>query len=372
MSKTFLILGGYGNTGFLIADLLLKHTDSKLIIAGRSKAKAGKASHTLNEKYFDERTKPLAFNVGDKTKLTSACKEVDMVIVASSTLDLIKIVAETAVETGIDYIDIQSSSEQKINLLRSFEPLINDKNLLFITDAGFHPGIPSALVRLAHSHFDRLDLAYIASYINLNWRELEFSQSTVKELINDFVNYKPIAFTNGNWQKFKYKMYKKFDFGSSAGKQTCAPMMLEELREFPVTIPTLRELGFFVSGFNAFVNYFIIPFVIFSSKLIPGFFMKPLVFIVEWGLKKFSKAPYQTILMLSAVGKKDGMDRELRIVLSHTDGYWLTAASVVAALIEYLKGDFKESGLHFQGHLVQPPEFLKYIENLGVKVRNHI
>ena len=34
--KTFLILGGYGTTGILIAELLLKETDVRLILTGRN------------------------------------------------------------------------------------------------------------------------------------------------------------------------------------------------------------------------------------------------------------------------------------------------------------------------------------------------
>lgn len=37
MNKTFLILGGYGNTGKIIAELLLKETNLNLILAGRIK-----------------------------------------------------------------------------------------------------------------------------------------------------------------------------------------------------------------------------------------------------------------------------------------------------------------------------------------------
>ena len=35
-SKTFLILGGYGNVGRLLARLLLQETDVRLVLAGRA------------------------------------------------------------------------------------------------------------------------------------------------------------------------------------------------------------------------------------------------------------------------------------------------------------------------------------------------
>lgn len=44
-----LILGGYGNTGFLIAKLLVKHTDSEIVLGGRNHTKAVSAAAKINQ-----------------------------------------------------------------------------------------------------------------------------------------------------------------------------------------------------------------------------------------------------------------------------------------------------------------------------------
>jgi saccharopine dehydrogenase (NAD+, L-lysine-forming) len=43
MQKKVLILGGYGNTGFLIAKLRLQESDVQLVIAGRNLSRAQQA-----------------------------------------------------------------------------------------------------------------------------------------------------------------------------------------------------------------------------------------------------------------------------------------------------------------------------------------
>jgi len=49
--KIFLILGGYGQTGKLIAELLLQETDVQLILAGRNLAKAQTTANRLNQNF---------------------------------------------------------------------------------------------------------------------------------------------------------------------------------------------------------------------------------------------------------------------------------------------------------------------------------
>lgn len=368
MSKTFLILGGYGNTGVIISEFLLKYTNSKLIIAGRNLSRAENAAKLLNDKFLDDRVKPAVIKSINKESLAVIFEPADMIVVASSTIDYVKEIAEAAIIARKDYIDIQLSSEKKIISLLSLEDRIKENNLLFITDCGFHPGIPAAMVRYAAKIFDKIEIANVGSMININWKELKFSESTVLEMTDEFINYRPLAFRNNRWEKISYKDYKKFDFDNDFHRVTCAPMMLEELRILPARYPTLRETGFYVSGFNPFVNYILLPIGTVALKIMPKLARKPFAKSLEWGLKKFSKPPFKTILVMSAIGREKELTKEIRIKLSHTDGYWLTAASVAALLFQYLRGKFVTPGLYLQGDIVEPFAFLKDLEALGINV----
>jgi len=49
--KTFLILGGYGNTGILISHLLLQESGARLVLAGRTIENADAAAVQLNSRF---------------------------------------------------------------------------------------------------------------------------------------------------------------------------------------------------------------------------------------------------------------------------------------------------------------------------------
>ena len=86
-NMTFLILGGYGNDGRLIAELLLNETDVQINLAGRSLAKADDYAHFLNEKYHGSRVSSVKVDAANSESLKAAFQLVDCVIVASSTID---------------------------------------------------------------------------------------------------------------------------------------------------------------------------------------------------------------------------------------------------------------------------------------------
>ncbi len=64
--KRLLILGGYGNTGRPLAELLLGESDAKLVIAGRDIRKAQTLAADLNRKYSAERVKGLCVDAADR------------------------------------------------------------------------------------------------------------------------------------------------------------------------------------------------------------------------------------------------------------------------------------------------------------------
>ena len=145
--------------------------------------------------------------------------------------------------------------------------------------------------------------------------------------------------------------------------------MLEEMRNLPIKYPTLREVGHYVAGFNSYVDNFVIPVGILAMKLLPGLTKKAFGKAIAQGLRKFNSLPYKTIVFLSVVGRKEELTKEFKVSVSHVHGYWLTAASVTALLFQYIRGNFKESGLFLQGNLVNPKVFLKDLEHLGVNIK---
>jgi saccharopine dehydrogenase (NAD+, L-lysine-forming) len=54
--------------------------------------------------------------------------------------------------------------------------------------------------------------------------------------------------------------------------------------------------------------------------------------------------------------------------VAHADGYVLTAAPMVACLLQMLDGSAREPGLHLQALLVEPARFLQDLQTMGVEV----
>jgi hypothetical protein len=365
--KRLLILGGYGNTGRPLAELLLKYSDAHLILAGRSLEKAEAAALALNGKSRKPRVEALKLDASDPFALRHAFKNVDMVVVASSTARFTGNVAAEALKVGIDYFDVIFSNE-KLKLLKSYEQKIVKAGLCFITEGGFHPGLPALMVRHLAADFDKLERARVGSVIQIDWKALDLSDTTAIEMVEEFRGIEMKTFRGGRWQKpgLKGPEYIHMDFGEPFDRKACVSMFLEEMGELPGLYPDLKDTGFYVGSFNWFVDYVVMMLLFPVLWLFPKSGVKPMSHLMVWGLRTFSKPPYGTLLRCEASGEKDGAPLAVNLTLSHPDGYYFTAAPAAACLIQYLEGDINEPGLHTQAILSKPKRFFKDLKKMGI------
>ena len=161
-------------------------------------------------------------------------------------------------------------------------------------------------------------------------------------------------------------LWVQFDHGF--GRRYVLPMFLEELRPLPDLIPTLQSTGFYVGGFNWFVDWILLPPGLGLLWAVPRRGATWLSRMMLWGLKRFGRPPYGTVLKLEARGVREGVDTDLTLSVHHADGYVLTAAAIVACLLQILDGSVRRPGLHFQALLVDPERLLRDMERMGVEV----
>jgi saccharopine dehydrogenase (NAD+, L-lysine-forming) len=365
---TILILGGYGSTGRLIADALLRETDCHLVLAGRTLARAQTASAELGP-----RVSALRADAADPASLDAAMTGIDLVVVASSTAPLAAAIAEAALRANADYFDVQYSAEK----LRALMPLagrIAAAGRRFISDGGFHPGLPAVMVRHVAPCFDTLERAIVGSVIQEDWASWNVGIGTMEELLNEFRDYQALEYRDGAWRGMNWLSAWKpvyMDFGPPFGRRACAPMFLEELRDLPTLLPGLRETGFYVGGFNWFVDGLVMPLALAGMRMAPGRLLRPLARLMGWGLKRFTRPPFGTLLRVEAAGLSGGKPHTLNMTVGHADGYALTALAAVACLLQLLDGTISRPGLQLQAMAVDPARLLRDLARMGASVDTH-
>lgn len=361
MSK-ILVIGGTGYTGRLITQHLLEHSKAEITIATRHLDKAQAFADKLNKQYPDHRVNAIYVDVSQKDSLHMAFADQKMVVVAAPTTEYAENVIRTSLEMGLDYLDVQVST-QKLALLQSLAHEIEQAGLYFITEAGFHPGLPSALVRYAAAHLDSIESAITLGYLNMG-KDLPYSEA-VDEVVESFREYNGQVFKNGQWTKTNSYEIRTCDFGGDIGRKRCYAMFFEELRAMPSMYSSLRDTGFYISEMHWILDWVVMPITLVWLKIAPKA-VRPIGKFLWWGMGTFHKPPYRVELQVQGAGLKDGLPVTVRSSVAHPDGYELTAIPVAATLVQYLDGFGRKPGLWMMGHLVDPLRLMKDMEKMGV------
>jgi saccharopine dehydrogenase (NAD+, L-lysine-forming) len=210
----------------------------------------------------------------------------------------------------------------------------------------------------------------VGSVIQIDWKQLAFSTDTIDELVEEFRSFQMKHFRRGRWETAGWlESFRPvwMTFSHGFGRRYTMPMYLEELAPLPELLPGLEEAGFFVGGFNWFVDWILMPIGMAWLWVAPGG-GKAFGRVLEWGLRRFSAPPYGTLLKLEARGRRRGVEAALAATVYHADGYVLTAAPMAACLLQVLDGSARKPGLHLQALLAEPRRMLADLQMMGVEV----
>ncbi|MBL7977906.1 MAG: SDR family NAD(P)-dependent oxidoreductase [Bacteroidetes Order II. Incertae sedis bacterium] len=362
---TFFILGGYGGAGFPIARLLLQETPHQVVIAGRSLKRAQEAANQLNNTFSGERALAKRADATDEASLREAVQSANVMVSCTSATEHALTVARVALENGMDYLDVHYPHSVWKDL-QTLELKILEKKRLFITQAGFHPGLPAAFIRALAPDFDECDRATVGMLMKI--RDVG-TVSSAGELVDGIGDYRAWVYRNGGWKKATWQDRVKIDFGPEYGVQTCMPLWFEEMRSLPEAFG-LKETGTYVAGFNGFVDNVLSPLIMGLYKIRKGLGRKLLSKLLIWGSNTFTSPPLGVWFTTEISGRRNGQPHSNRILAFHPDAYEMTAIPAVACLLQYASGVLHQTGLHLMGHAVNPQTLLQDMTRMGVKITN--
>jgi saccharopine dehydrogenase (NAD+, L-lysine-forming) len=363
---TVLVVGGYGNAGAAITGLLLAHSDHAVRIGGRHPQRAQALIGELGAvgAAWPARLESVRVDAADRQSLDQALDGVDLCIAAAGTSRSAATAVAAALAAGVDYLDIQVGHAKAARLL-AMDTQARAAGVTLVTDGGFHPGVPAAMVRHADQRMGGLERALVASVIAVDWAALRpMADSTVDEMMAEFRDYAYEEYRAGRWGAAGRQP--TFTFPAPFGARKAAAMGLAEMRQLTRALPGLREAGFYVGGFNPVVDYAVIPLAMAGMRIAPDRLGPPLGRLLHWGLIRFTRPPYGTVLQLE--GNVAGQPPRTLMRISHPDAYVVTAAPTVAAALQILDRTAHRPGAHTQAMLVEPSRFFADQAAMGLTV----
>ncbi|KAF7599320.1 MAG: hypothetical protein CGU28_14025 [Candidatus Dactylopiibacterium carminicum] len=352
------ILGATGQAGREISGALLKAGFADVVLIGRDATKLGRLQSQLAEPASQAPEIAIA-DAGDRQALIAAFGNLDMVVIAVGSADHLPSIIDAALDSRTDCLDILLCSAEKRRLLEACRGRIEALGLIYITDGGYHPGVPAALVRYAEMRCPGLHTAEVYGAFGVNWRERIMSLEASCDFVRELGVMDMGRLQGGNWVS-DWRGMRSFDFGDGRGARACVPMGMDEMRELPYIVPTLRNAGFFIAGFGRVMDWIVMPVSLLMLKLFPRAITRVARFFV-WGVRTFGGRQDWACLQLARHSQHEG----IRIRLTCPSAYELTAFPVIACLRQYVEQP-RKPGLHRQALFVAPGRFMADLKQAGV------
>jgi len=353
------ILGGTGQAGRRIARLLARETECDIALLGRDKTKLERTRQEIAEA-TGKKCLCVVCDASKPSDVSAALAGMDLLIIALSSAAHLENILNAAIDAHVDCLDILLSSAEKHALLKSKRDAILKSGICYITDGGYHPGLPAAMVRWAENVCPGLTRAEVYGVFSVDWASVPTAHETMVDFVRELSRMKGETFSGGkwiqNWNNIKYLNIQK------TGRKIFYPMELDEMRLLPGTLPRLRDLGFFIAGFGLMIDWVVMPTVLVAVKIVPA----ALPWIARYfdrALKRFGGKRNAADLWL----RGEGASGKIALRLSYPDAYEFTALPVVACVKQYLDAD-KRAGVWHQAHYVVPARFFDDLKNMGVRV----
>ena len=353
------ILGATGQAGKIIAAKLLSQKAGIPVLFGRYPEKLETLSDSLRH-LASEKLETAVVDIRDPNALEKAFRKLDFMVIALSSPENLPAIISAALATGTHCIDILLGSKEKREVLESYHELFKKSGICYITDCGYHPGIPGAMARWADELCPGLHDVDIFGSFGLNWKAKCFATETIADFTRELKTMDMSILENSQWKTCLKN--RRFDFNDGRGIRNCIAMGMDEIRIIRQYIPTLNHAGFFIAGFGKVVDWVVLPSCFAALALFPNAKQQIGKFFL-WSLGTFCNGDEWAEMRLIGRGKGG----TITIAVSYDDPYELTAIPVVACIRQFAMQPARP-GLWRQALYVDPSFFWRNLQNMGVQV----
>lgn len=354
------ILGATGQAGKKIAGRVLTEKAGTPVLFGRDAAKLESLRNSL-QPLSSEQPEAAILDLRDRNSMEEAFRSIDFLVIALSSSEHLPAVVSAVLNTGICCLDILLGSREKREFLESHEQHFKERGVCYITDGGYHPGIPGVMARRAEELSPGLHSVDIFGSFGLNWREKRFSPETMEDFVRELKNMDIAVLKDGHWRS-SWKNFRRLDFVDGRGVKDCAAMGMDEIRLLGEFIPSVKNAGFFIAGFGRIIDWGIMPLSLAAFALFPAAERRIANFFV-WGLRAFGSHGAWAELRLRGEGKSGSIE----MAASYPDPYDFTALPVVACIRQYADTP-RRPGLWRQALYLDPSRFWDDMQEMGVRL----
>ena len=362
MAQSILIIGAYGMAGRALSRAILTNLDCHLILSGRNRKKLDAFAEILASEYPDKHALCLQLDATHREPLINAMAKADFTIVTATIPDHIELIAECAIETNTNVIDIFIRNDV-VDRLERFDPILIEKELAHFTQCGFHPGIIAPLIKYLAPYFDE----YLSANVAMAMEPIFEKPKAIQELIFELFDSKPTVLKNGTWYEVDYSETLTVDFSPYFGTKICYPLYIQEISHLNHNLG-LIEAGVYAAGFSNFIDYVVFPIAMILGKLNKKAAQKVGGYLIYAASRKYQDKQLRVELILKAHGVKDGKSRDVELHLSADDGYVLTAMPIISLLKQYAELGPKLIGLHLMGESLLENPLIEDLQNAGIDI----
>ncbi len=358
---TVMVLGGTGLTGRLIAEQAAETLGLNIVLAGRNGAALEDMAASLRQKLPERSFDTSVVDITNEKALTTALAGIDLLVVSAPVADLMDSIAEAALASGTDMIDILVRPLAAEKIL-AFDARARAAGRTFITQAGFHPGVLGPIMRMAGAGFSRLDEVHVGMAMQASLRDVNSASEIVSEVAEP-----TYLLDAGEWRQASYKDMHTFAFAPPFGKRACYPLNMREVATVGRELG-LKKAGAYSSGFNWFIDYLVFPLLFAANGLGGARLANRVAPLFYYGNKWFSPKEQIIEIRAEATGEIDGKPTTRAYSLSSREPYAVTARCVIAALEQMIDGPLSQPGVLLMGERIDHQRLFAELEGSGAKV----